>query len=181
MPGRLETRSTGYDASQEIAERLWLASKLKVLSPRTSFSMNDAVDAALFLTDKMFRQSGIRLQRELDPEIPSVDAAMGPVEQVLVNVLVNACEASASGGVVTVETHYAAAQNAVQVCVKDTGSGMSEDVLGKAFDPFFSTKGRLGIGLPAARDLLKQFGGDLRIESRPGVGTQVFMTMPAAR
>ena len=179
MPGRPEASPTGYDASQEMAERLWLASKLKVLSPRSSFSMNDAVDAALFLTDRMFRQSGIEVQRNLDPEIPDVDASMGQVEQVLVNVLVNACEATAPGGVVTVETHYAAAARAVEVHVKDTGAGMSEAVLKKAFDPFFSTKGRLGIGLAAARDLLRRSGGDIRIESRAGKGTDVFMAMPA--
>jgi signal transduction histidine kinase len=179
MPGGSSGASAQRDTVQDIAERLWLAANLKVLSPKTVFSMNDAVDAALFLTDKMFKQAGVAVRRQLNPKMPHVDAAMGYVEQALVNVLVNACEAMTRGGVVSVETHYAPAANALQVRVKDTGAGIPAEEMEKVFDPFYGTKGHMGLGLTAARDLVRQCGGDIRIESRSGAGTTVFLIFPA--
>ncbi len=180
MSGSLRTARTSQDAAQEIAERLWLASKLKVLSPRSSFGINDAVEAALFLTDRMFRQAAVTVQRELGAETALVDASMGHVEQALANVLTNACEATKAGGMVRVETRIVPAAGVVEVCVRDSGVGIPADSLGKVFLPFFGTKGRLGIGLTVARDLLWQWGGGIRIESEPAGGTRVFMRLPAA-
>ncbi|HUW56958.1 MAG TPA: ATP-binding protein [Planctomycetota bacterium] len=180
MPGELDTAEIRQRQARDIAERLWLASKLKVLSPRGTFNVNDAVDVALFLTERLFRTAGIKLHTRLDPTIPAVDAHMGKVEQTLVNVLVNACEATRHGGVVTVTTEYLQRERRVAVCIADTGEGIPAEVLDRVFEPFYSTRGRLGVGLSAARDLLSGLGGDIGIESTVGEGTKVTLGLPAA-
>ena len=179
MPGESETTGTRQSQTSDIAERLWLAAELKVLAPRRTFSMNDAVDVALFLTDKLFKGAGVKIHRELDPEIPEVDAHMGQVEQALVNILLNACEATERGGVVTVTTDHTEGK-AVEVRIADTGCGMPPDELDKVFEIFYSTRGRLGVGLSTARELVSGFGGDIRVGSSVGKGTNVSVNLPAA-
>jgi len=180
MPGQPEVAETREKLGLDLAERLFLASKLKVLSPRRTFSMNDAADVALFLTERLFRGAGIRVRMDPDTEIPDVDADMGQVEQALVNVLVNACEATASGGTVAVATRYVSATDVVEVVVEDTGEGIPEEALERVFEPFYSTRGHIGVGLSTARELVTRFGGEVRLESAEGSGTRVFLRLPAA-
>jgi len=180
MPGRPDTAEIRQKQARDISERLWLASQLKALSPHRAFSVNDAVDAALFLTQKLFKTAGVRVRTELESEMPEVDAPMGHVEQALVNVLVNACEATSSGEVVTVGTELLRKDLSVLVRIRDTGEGMSAESIERAFEPFYSTKGRLGLGLSAARELLLGLGGDMEIESTAGEGTKVTLKLPAA-
>ena len=181
MPGQPEAAQTRQRLALDLAERLWLASKLKVLSPRRTFSMNDAVDVALFLTDRLFKGAGVRVRPEPDPGIPDVDADMGQVEQALVNVLVNACEATASGGTVTVATRYVPSDETVEVVIEDTGEGIPEEALERVFEPFYSTRGHIGVGLTTARELMSRFAGQVRLESAVGSGTKAFLRLPAAR
>ncbi|GAH65950.1 unnamed protein product [marine sediment metagenome] len=178
MPGESETTGTRQKQTSDIAERLWLAAELKVLAPRRTFSMNDAVDVALFLTDRLFKDAGVEIYRELNPEIPEVDAQMGQIEQALVNILLNACEATERGGVVTVTTDHTE-DKGVEVRIADTGCGMPPDELDKVFEVFYSTRGRLGVGLSSARELVSGFGGDIRIESSVGKGTNVSVDLPS--
>ena len=178
MPGESEVTGTRRSQTSDIAERLWLAAELKVLAPRRTFSMNDAVDVALFLTDRLFKGAGVEIQRKLNPEIPEVDAHMGQVEQALVNILLNACEATERGGVVTVTTDHTR-DKGVELRIADTGCGIAPDELDKVFEVFYSTRGRLGVGLSTARELVSGFGGNIRIESSVGKGTSVFVSFPA--
>jgi signal transduction histidine kinase len=179
MPGELDMGQTAQALAYDIAERLWLASKLKVLSPKRAFSMNDAVDVSLFLTDKLFKGAGVTVRASLSHGLAEVDAHMGHVEQALVNVLVNACEASTRGGAVEVATRYVSADRSIEVEIKDTGVGIPADAIERVFEPFFSTKGRMGMGLSAARELMTKSGGEIRIESNVGGGTKVLLRLPA--
>ena len=180
MSGRPDAAEIRQKQARDISERLWLASQLKVFSPHRAFHVNDAVDAALFLTEKMFRTAGVKVRTELSPRMPEVDAQMGHVEQALVNVLVNACEATSSGGVVTVGTEFRQKDLSVLVRIDDTGEGMSAESLERAFEPFYSTKGRLGLGLSAGREVLSGLGGDIAIKSTVGEGTRITVKLPAA-
>jgi len=178
MAGQPDIAEIRQKQARDIAERLWLASQLKVLSPRRAFNMNDAIDVALFLTDKLFKSSGVKVARKLNPDLPEVDAPMGRIEQALVSVLLNACEAAGSGGAVTVTTDRSADGNAVKVLIEDTGEGIPADVLERVFEPFFSTWERLGVGLSTARELIVASGGDIRLESTVGEGTKVHVSLP---
>lgn len=95
------------------------------------------------------------------------------LEEALAHVVRNAIEAVADGGTITIATW--AAGTCVLCAVQDTGVGMPEDVLQRAAEPFFTTKGpqRAGLGLSSALGIMRQMGGQLDIHSEPGVGTRV--------
>ena len=181
MAGKPVTTEVRQRDVQDIVERLWLAAELKVLSPRRAFNVNDAVDVALFLTDKLFKGAGVAVRTTLSPGLPEADAQMGHVEQSLIDVLLNSCEASSRGGEVRVATGYAEQGKGVEIRIEDSGEGIPPEALGRVFEPFYSTRGRLGLGLTAARELLSRSGGDIRIESDPGKGTTVTLTLPVVK
>jgi CheY-like chemotaxis protein len=100
------------------------------------------------------------------------------IEQVLLNLVVNACDALGAGGSVMLEVDQDDT-NAV-LRVSDTGSGMDEATLGQAFDPFFTTKGPkgTGLGLATVYGIVEQSGGSIAVESEPGVGTTFSIQLP---
>ena len=110
------------------------------------------------------------------PEIPGDPTAL---REMLTNIVLNAIEALPRGGRIAVETSLA--DDAVTVTVVDTGLGMPEDVRLRAHEPFFTTKGvkSQGLGLSVAFGITRRHGGELSIESEPGEGTTVRVTLPA--
>jgi len=87
------------------------------------------------------------------------------------------------GGTIEVVTEFDAAGEQGVVRVKDTGSGIPADALGRIFDPFFTTKedqNRTGLGLAVARSIVEQHAGEITVESRQGEGTEFRITLPAA-
>lgn len=119
----------------------------------------------------------------LDDECPLIALDRGEFENAMLNLVLNARDATPHGGVVTVRTYRKApeAQDAIRIEVTDTGSGMSPDVVEKAFDPFFTTKpvGQgSGLGLSQVFGVAKRLGGNVAIESRLNHGTMVSITLP---
>jgi signal transduction histidine kinase/CheY-like chemotaxis protein len=110
------------------------------------------------------------------PEIPGDPTAL---REMLTNIVLNAIEALPRGGRIAVETSLA--DDAVTVTVMDTGLGMPEDVRLRAHEPFFTTKGvkSQGLGLSVAFGITRRHGGELTIQSEPGEGTTVRVTLPA--
>ncbi len=157
-------------------------------------SLNDVVTA----THKLLRRiigEDVTLQLRLDPATLPVRADPGLVGQVLMNLAVNARDAMPEGGTLTIETANVelarppAAAPALppgsyaQLSVIDTGVGMSEDVLDRLFEPFFSTKEHgkgTGLGLAMAYGTVKQTGGHIGVESAPGKGTTFRLYFPRA-
>lgn len=125
---------------------------------------------------------------------PAVRGDRGQVEQVLVNLCVNARDAMPDGGRLTlrvgarnleaeqVERHpWARAGEHAWLCVEDTGGGIGPEVLERMFEPFFTTKPHgTGLGLASAYGIIKQHGGIVRVDSRVGVGTRFEVFLPAA-
>src|SRR5262249_46661919 len=119
----------------------------------------------------------------------------GQLDQVVVNLVVNAADAMTSGGTLTlrtstvklpdvdVERHpFAAPGTYARLVVRDTGVGMDDDTRTRAFEPFFTTKplGKgTGLGLSTVYGIVKQSGGYVRVESAPGAGTAVTVDLPA--
>src|SRR5208283_2018079 len=92
-------------------------------------------------------------------------------------------EAMSSGGRLEVITELDSATGEASLRVKDTGSGIPEDVLPRIFDPFFTTKEdqlRTGLGLAVAHSIVEQHAGEISVHSTPGVGTEFRVTVPAA-
>ncbi len=106
------------------------------------------------------------------------------LQQVLVNLIVNALHAMPDGGRLTLATRDEDnnGQTGLAIVVADTGVGMSADLLGKVFDPFFTTKRRegTGLGLPISQTLIERQGGHIRVESEPGRGTTFTVWLPEA-
>ena len=112
------------------------------------------------------------------------------LENILLDLILNARDAMPSGGVLTVKTEHAdlAVEHAglppgryIGICVEDTGVGMPADVLERVFDPFYTTKTtgqRIGLGLPLAELFVERFQGHIGIESMVGRGTQVWLYLP---
>jgi signal transduction histidine kinase/ActR/RegA family two-component response regulator len=126
--------------------------------------------------------SEIRLSTTLDPSIPSVEVDPGQLEQVLVNLAINARDAMPNGGSLKVETTVVEVTRPyfqmpvgryVRLSVTDTGVGMPPEVLSQIFEPFFTTKGNrgTGLGLSSVYGIVKQSGGYIWCDSTPGQGT----------
>ncbi len=124
-------------------------------------------------------QAGVTV-RLVAEGLPPVNADRDHVKQVLLNLMLNAVQAMASGGTLTLEAH--AARDAVTITVADTGPGIAPDVLPRVFDPYFTTKpGGLGLGLTIARRIVEAHGGALAVESEPGQGSRFSVTLPLGR
>ncbi len=115
-----------------------------------------------------------------------VNADRAQLEQVLVSLALNACDAMPTGGRLTIRTTKRRRDGEPYVCVAvtDTGVGMSEEVRARAFEPFFTTKEfgeAAGLGLSSALGFIEQSGGTIKIESAPGAGTTVSIELPEAQ
>jgi len=144
-----------------------------------------AIGGAVSLLEHRFRQAKVSVATEAPPSLAPMAADRGQLEQVLVNLLMNACDACAAGGHVTARARRAADSDGggVLLEVLDDGGGIAPEHLPSVLDPFFTTKKRgqgTGLGLTIAADIVKNHGGTLAIDSAPGRGTTVRVTWPTA-
>ncbi len=118
----------------------------------------------------------------IDPHpLPPVTCYPGKINQVLMNLLVNAIDASSPGGVVTIRTRIAEDADGVLIEVEDSGTGIDPRVIDRIFDPFFTTKpiGQgTGLGLSISYGIVKAHGGTIAVDSKPGQGSLFTVTLP---
>ncbi len=124
-----------------------------------------------------------RVKLRLVPPQPAatIQADEGQLQQVFLNLLLNALDAMSEGGTVQVTARHDS--GGIEVAVADNGSGIGEEHLGRIFDPFFSTKGvgkGTGLGLSVSYGIVQAHGGRITVESRPGVGSTFHVWLPAA-
>ncbi|MHC5036790.1 MAG: ATP-binding protein [Planctomycetota bacterium] len=141
--------------------------------------LNSVVEDALYLFEGRCKKSGIRIERKLDPALPSVIADQVQMNQVLVNLLANAIPAMPKGGTLILETE--GRPESVVLRVSDSGVGIEKGDLDRIFEPFFSTKKTMegtGLGLSVVLDIVKAHGGAVRAESDVGKGSTFEVTLP---
>jgi two-component system cell cycle sensor histidine kinase/response regulator CckA len=156
-----------------------------------AFSRRQGVRASLVNLNGLVHEMERMLRRVLGdeielivsaaPELKTVRADPGQIEQVILNMVVNARDAMSSGGRLLIETRNAGQphRECVTLSISDTGIGMDSQVLSRVFEPFFTTKEHgTGLGLATSYGIIKENGGDLRVESMPGKGTTFHIELP---
>jgi len=151
-------------------------------------SLSQAIQEATAMLVPLLGET-VSLRTHLDTTVPRVRGHQGHLIEIITNLAVNARDAMASGGTVTIETRVVSApadggEGLVALVVRDTGIGMDAETLARACDPFFTTKAQgagTGLGLSLVRDLVEQCGGTLDIASTVGAGTTVTVTLPGVR
>lgn len=122
----------------------------------------------------------IQLQKSIDSDIPDLMADRDQLKQVLFNIVVNAAEAMSGGGILEIRAQWMPDRAQAVLHFKDNGPGIDPDHLNKLFDPFFTTKEMgTGLGLAISYGIIKAHRGNIEIESKPGEGTHVIITLPA--
>ncbi len=126
----------------------------------------------------LFRR--LRIETRIAPELPAITADANQLSQILMNLLLNAAQATPEGGSVTIAAQKIKFAEAVELTVMDTGAGIPADILPHVFEPFFTTKrGQgTGLGLSISHAYVRSHGGDIRVDSLPGRGTTVRITLP---
>lgn len=149
--------------------------------------MNELVTKVLsFFLSQQGISAGIKIEKKLFDPIPTIMVDPGSMEQVFLNIVLNAQKAMPQGGILTVSTRYHKQQNEdqgeVQIIFEDTGIGIRKENLRKIFDPFFSTRSDgTGLGLSITRNIIEQHGGRIEVESHVNVGTKVIITLPVMK
>jgi PAS domain S-box-containing protein len=152
------------------------------------FAVNDVVTGSAGLLNRLIGEN-IVLNTFLAPDLGAVRMEPSQVQQILLNLVLNARDAMPDGGQITLTTRNCTDSGLdserivpwVELSVTDTGGGMDAETLDRAFEPFFTTKkpGRgNGLGLATARRLARQAGGSIAAESEPGKGTRVCVRLP---
>lgn len=152
------------------------------VSDKVPLDINAAVDNAQKLTQTMLRKSGIELLTDLAPDLPKVNANLQSVEQILMNMIINAGEAIEHGnGQVTVKTAPDGADR-VLITVADNGKGIAPEMFDSLFDPFVTNKqesGGTGLGLSVTYSLVQAHNGRIRFRNLPSGGAEFAVSFPA--
>ena len=148
--------------------------------------VNRVVTDTLALLEHQFRTAHVTVQDELARELPLIQGNTGRLQQVFLNLFLNAKDAMPSGGTLRVVTSNG---NGVTVAVSDTGSGIAPEHINRIYDPFFTTKTAIregqnrgtGLGLSVTYGIIQEHAGKIRVESRPGEGTTFYLDFPLTR
>jgi signal transduction histidine kinase len=193
-PESIRTRLLAISNASEKAAKLvsHLAQSARDKKPEIRpVQMNEVITDALHLVRPLIRD-GISVKTELLPSLPVVLADPVEMERVLVNLIVNAVDSMPQGGELLIATEVAKgsgtvptasqeANKSVVVSVSDTGIGIPESVQSRVFEPFFTTKEKgTGLGLSNVSSIVRQHGGNIKVQSAPAKGTRISFFLPAS-
>jgi signal transduction histidine kinase len=144
----------------------------------TTIQLDPVLDNVLGLASHGVRGKTVRFDKQVAPGLPPVECDPEQLEQVLLNLMINAIEASPDGGTITLSA--AARDNRVAIGVVDHGHGVAPAHIDRLFDPFFTTKEHgTGLGLPVAHQIVRQMGGALIPQPNPNQGMTFSVVLPA--
>jgi len=164
--------------AREVIHKLLVFSRQMPLQ-EALVNLNQVVEEGLNFLESRCAKAGIELVRSLEPDLPDISADPSQLQQVLVNLVVNAIQASPSGGKLTIETHRG--PDCVALAVRDTGTGMTEEVKSKIFTPFFTTKDvdeGTGLGLAVVHGIVTSHRGIIHVDSEVGRGSRFEVQLP---
>ncbi len=152
----------------------------------TDVDVNKIIHDTLALLEHQFKTAKIRVEDELSHSLPLINGNPGRLQQVFLNLFLNARDAMPSGGTLRVVTSNG---DGVSVMVSDTGSGIAQEHVHRIYDPFFTTKSApregqgkgTGLGLSVTYGIIQEHAGKIRVESHPGEGTTFYLEFPLMR
>jgi two-component system NtrC family sensor kinase len=172
-----EAIGEGAQRTAQIVKNLRTFSRLDEAELKTA-DLHQALDVTLSLLHNQTKDR-ILIVRDYG-DVPAVECYVSQINQVFMNLLVNAIQAIDDDGTITLTTSRDG-DDRVRISISDTGVGMSEDVRQKIFDPFFTTKpvGQgTGLGLSITHGIMAKHRGTIDVESEPGRGTEFILTLP---
>jgi two-component system cell cycle sensor histidine kinase/response regulator CckA len=186
---RLQQMALALEKGATLSRRLLQYSQARKLQIQL-VRINEVVNTALELVHPLLGNE-IHLKTELRPGLPALEADPAEIEQVLVNLIINALDAMPEGGELALRTEVAYRDTVpsdegerprqyVLITVADTGIGIPEDLQARIFEPSFTTKpGKgAGLGLSSAYGIVRQHGGQIAVQSAPGAGTTFSIYLP---
>jgi len=143
----------------------------------SSSNLNDLVSNTIELIKGEFLQKGVNLEKELDERLPETLVDASQIKQVLINLLINALDATDAGGYVRIITD--SSDGKIMVSVIDSGKGIKKEDIKSIFNPFFTTKtSGTGLGLAIADRIAKEHGGEITVESSENMGSRFCLILP---
>jgi signal transduction histidine kinase len=144
------------------------------------------IDESMVLLEREMQKFRISVDIDIDKDVPEISAIGNQVQQVLMNLLINARQAMSEGGQLVIKLKKNVANHTVDLSVRDYGPGISQEKLRKIFNPFYSTKagpdetgkGGTGVGLSTCKNIIEAHGGKIRVESSLGKGTCFTLMFP---
>ena len=141
--------------------------------------INAIITESVLLARKQAAFKDIDVRKDLTHDLPMLHLDKGQIQQVLINLILNAIESTRAGGNITLRTALLTRRQAVQISVSDTGEGISEELIDKVFDPFFTTKEEgTGLGLAITHGIIEQHGGTIEVRNREQGGTTFTIKIP---
>jgi len=164
--------------AREVIKKLLVFSR-QTIPTKARVNLNDIVKEAIYFFESRCKKLGIELQVDTDLNMCSMYADGAQLNQILINLLVNAIQATPEGGKLIVRTYHD--DGGVGLIVEDTGMGIKSEHLDKIFMPFFTTKDvneGTGLGLAVVHGIVTSHGGKINVESNPGFGTSFNIYFP---
>jgi PAS domain S-box-containing protein len=152
----------------------------------TEVDVNKVILDTLNLMEHQFKTTKIKVQDELTPQLPAIQGNAGRLQQVFLNLFLNAKDAMPGGGTLKIATYNG---DGISVVVSDSGSGIAQEHIQRIYDPFFTTKASpqdgqrrgTGLGLSVTYGIIQEHAGKIRVESAPDEGTTFYLQFPLIR
>jgi signal transduction histidine kinase len=186
---RLQQISDASRHASDLTKRLAQFSRAQELRPRP-VSITQVIRNAVALVEPLLF-SNIKVITKLHPDLPDVETDPVEMEQVVFNLMLNARDAMPQGGELTVATDLqdrppearirGGDKQCVTITISDTGSGIPKAIVDRIFEPFFTKPNGTGLGLASAQGIVRQHGGDIKVQSSVGHGTQFTVYLPTSR
>ncbi len=154
-------------------------------SAKEPTQLNTLIEDTLLLLERDLNKHRVTVETHLEP-VPPVAVNPGQIQQLLLNLVINARQAMPRGGRINLRLHYDSEAKLVELSIRDHGCGIPPEILPHIFEPFFTTKrgpdasgrGGTGLGLALCRQIVEAHEGRIRVESTPGVGTTFTVKLP---